>query len=271
MLKLAGLFVYPVKSCRGIALERAVLTSAGLQHDREWMVTSPEGRFLTQRDTPRLALVEPQIEADALTLTAPGMPALAVHAGTDGERRTVTVWRDQCPALDAGVVAAEWFSDFLGRPARLVRFDPQGRRPTDAAWSQGLDGESRFADGFPLLVLSRASLDDLNARLPVPLPIDRFRPNVLLDGGEPYIEDRLASLTHGRVQLRLVKPCTRCVITTTDQATAMVAGEEPLRTLRTYRWDARLRGVAFGQNAIVASGAGETLMLGMSFEATLRE
>lgn len=268
LLHLAGLYVYPVKSCRGIALDQARLTSAGLQHDREWMVVSPAGRFLTQRDTPRLALVEPKIRADVLTLDAPGMTTLVVPFDAAGEHCLVTVWRDQCPALDAGAAAADWFSDFLGRPARLVRFDPAGRRPTDAAWSQGLDGESRFADGFPLLVLSRASLDDLNARLPAPLPIDRFRPNLLLDGGDPYIEDRLASLTYGNVQIRLVKPCMRCVITTTDQLTATVAGEEPLRTLRTYRWDARLRGVAFGQNAIVAGGAGETLRLGLSFEAT---
>jgi uncharacterized protein len=266
VLTLAGLYVYPVKSCRGIAVAGARLTNAGLQHDREWMVVAPEGRFLTQRDTPRLALVVPTIERESLTLEAPGMTPLIVPFEARGELRVVTVWRDPCRAFDAGDSAARWFSDFLGRPSRLVRFDPAARRPTDPAWSQGLQGESRFADGFPLLVLSRASLDDLNARLPAPLPIDRFRPNLLLDGGEPYIEDRLAALTHGRVQLRLVKPCTRCAITTTDQATATVTGDEPLRTLRTYRWDKQLRGVTFGQNAIVASGAGETLTLGLSFE-----
>ncbi|HEX9206766.1 MAG TPA: MOSC N-terminal beta barrel domain-containing protein [Steroidobacteraceae bacterium] len=266
MTTLAGLYVYPVKSCRGIAVASALLTNAGLQHDREWMVVSPDGRFLTQRDTPRLALVVPTIEREALTLDAPGMVPLTVPLDADGERRVVTVWREQCRAIDAGASAATWFSDFLGRPSRLVRFDPAARRPTDAAWSQGLDAESRFADAFPLLVLSRASLDDLNARLPTPLPLDRFRPNLLLDVDEPYVEDRLGSLSHGRVQLRLVKPCTRCVITTTDQASATVGGDEPLRTLRTYRWDAALRGVTFGQNAIIASGAGERLMLGLSFE-----
>jgi len=270
-ITIAGLYIYPIKSCRGTALERALLTNAGLQHDREWMIVSPAGRFLTQRDTPRLALVVPRIGKDQLTLEAPGQPPLNVPLDAGGERRTVTVWRDHCAALDAGPAAAHWFSEFLGRPAHLVRFAPEGRRPTDAAWSQGLDGESRFADGFPLLVLSRASLDDLNARLPAPLPLDRFRPNLLLDGTEPYAEDRLASLTCGRVELRLVKPCTRCAITTTDQATATIAGDEPLRTLRTYRWDAQLHGVTFGQNAIVAGGAGDILEPGMSFDATWRD
>jgi uncharacterized protein YcbX len=266
-----GLFIYPVKSCRGTALERALLTNAGLQHDREWMVVSAAGRFLTQRDTPRLALVVPRIGDGELTFEAPGQAPLNIPLDAAGEPRTVTVWGDRCAALDAGPAAAHWFSEFLGRPAHLVRFAPEGRRPTDAAWSQGLAGESRFTDGFPLLVLSRASLDDLNARLPTPLPLDRFRPNLLLGGTEPYAEDRVVSLSCGRVELRLVKPCTRCAITTTDQATATVTGDEPLRTLRTYRWDAQLRGVTFGQNAIVAGGAGETLELGMTFGATWRE
>jgi uncharacterized protein YcbX len=269
-IALAGLYVYPIKSCRGTALGRALLTRAGLQHDREWMVVTPEGRFLTQRDTPRLALVVPSIGRDELTIEAPGQGPLQVPLDAHGAPRTVTVWRDRCPALDEGAAAARWFTDFLGHPARLVRFAPDGRRPTDAAWSQGLDGESRFADGFPLLVLSRASLDDLNARLPAPLPLDRFRPNLVLGGDEPYAEDRLAALSHGTVHLRIVKPCTRCAITTTDQATATVTGDEPLRTLRTYRWDAKLRGVTFGQNAIVVGGAGETLELGMTFVATSR-
>ena len=270
-IALAGLYVYPIKSCRGTALGRALLTNAGLQHDREWMVVSDNGRFLTQRDTPRLALVVPRLGTEQLTLEAPGQAPLEIPLDAGGDRRTVTVWRDQCAALDAGPAAAQWFSEFLGRPAHLVRFAPDGRRPTDAAWSQGLHGETRFTDGFPLLVLSRASLDDLNARLPAPLPLDRFRPNLLLDGSEPYVEDRLASLSCGRVELRLVKPCTRCAITTTDQATATVTGEEPLRTLRTYRWDAQLRGVTFGQNAIVAGGAGEMLEPGMPFAATWRQ
>jgi len=274
-IKVAGLYIYPVKSCRGTALERALLTNAGLQHDREWMVVTPAGRFLTQRDTPRLALVVPAITEGGLVLTAPGMPELTVPlagrlTGASSPPIEVTVFDDTCLARDEGDDAARWFSQFLGREARLVRFDPTRVRATDPAWSKGLPGESKFADGYPVLVLSRASLDDLNARLPAPLPINRFRPNLVLEGCEPYEEDRIGTLQGPGFELRLVKPCTRCSITTTDQATATVTGDEPLRTLRTYRWDKQLRGIVFGQNAIVAGGAGQTIAQGMSLNATAR-
>jgi uncharacterized protein YcbX len=149
-----------------------------------------------------------------------------------------------------------------------VRFDRSVRRPTDPAWSQGLAGETRFSDGFPLLVLSRASFDDLNARLPEPLPLDRFRPSLFIDQCAAYAEDAIGTLAHDSIRVRIVKPCIRCIITTTDQATGTPMGDEPLRTLKTYRWDAKLRGVAFAQNAIVEAGAGQVLKAGMTFEAT---
>jgi uncharacterized protein YcbX len=151
---------------------------------------------------------------------------------------------------------------------RLVRFDESRRRQTDPEWSEGLDGETRFTDGFPLLVLSRASFDDLNARLPHPLPLDRFRTSLLIDGCDAYAEDRMAALESGDIRIRIVKPCARCVITTTDQATAERDGEEPLRTLRTYRWDPELRGVVFAQNALVEAGAGLELSVGMKLAPT---
>ncbi len=151
----------------------------------------------------------------------------------------VTVWRDHVLAIDEGQAAADWFGEHLRRDVRLVRFDDARPRPTDPAWSQGLAGTSAFSDGYPVLVLSRASLDDLNARLPSPLPVDRFRPNVFLDGCAPYAEDAIRGLESEQMRLRIVKPCTRCIITTTDQATAVPQGDEPLRTLKTYRWDRR--------------------------------
>jgi hypothetical protein len=269
VISLAGLFVYPIKSCRGTALTQATLTPAGLEHDREWMVVTAEGRFLTQRELPRLALVVPRLDAQALSIAGPGMDELRVPLDDwSGARFEVAVWSDTCRALDAGDPAADWFSAFLGRPVRLVRFD--GQRRTDPKWSAGLDGETRFTDGFPLLVLSRASLDDLNARLPEPLPLDRFRTSLLLDGCEPYAEDRIDELAAGDVRIRLVKPCTRCVITATDQQTAEREGEEPLRTLRTYRWDRQLKGVTFAQNAIVVAGTPAALRVGMTLEATYR-
>jgi MOSC domain-containing protein len=253
VITIAALFVYPVKSCRGIAVLQARLTPRGLQYDREWMVVSPDGRFLTQREAPRLALVATALRDHHLELSAPGLPPLAVPLQRAGRAASieVTVWRDRVQAFDEGHEAASWLGQHLHRDVRLVRFDDARRRPTDPAWSQGLDGSSAFADGYPVLVLSRASLDDLNSRLPSPLPVDRFRPNVYLDGCAPYAEDAIRGLESEQMRLRIVKPCTRCVITTTDQATAVPQGEEPLRTLQTYRWDGVLRGVTFGQNAIV--------------------
>ncbi|MBK6453573.1 MAG: MOSC N-terminal beta barrel domain-containing protein [Proteobacteria bacterium] len=253
MITLASLFVYPVKSCRGIQLLQAQLTPRGLQYDREWMVVSHDGRFLTQREAPRLALVGTALHDDHLELTAPGLPTLAVPLQRPVRSASVevTVWRDHVLAVDEGQAAADWFGEHLRRDVRLVRFDDSRPRPTDPAWSQGLAGTSAFADGYPVLVLSRASLDDLNARLPSPLPVDRFRPNVFLDGCAPYAEDSIRGLESEQMRLQIVKPCTRCIITTTDQATAVLQGNEPLRTLKTYRWDGALHGVKFGQNAIV--------------------
>jgi uncharacterized protein YcbX len=270
VIKIAGLYVYPIKSCRGIALSRARVTPAGLQHDREWMVVNPEGRFLTQRELPKLAVVVPALDEGQLTLAAPGMASLTVSLREPPQpvQREVTVWGEKCLARDEGEAAAQWFTTVLGRPVRLVRFDRSRRRPTDPDWSEGLDGEALFSDGFPILVLSQASLDDLNSRLPSPLPVDRFRPNVLIEGCEPYGEDSIATLANDNVRLRLVKPCTRCSITTVDQATGAPTGDEPLKTLKTYRWNAQLRGVAFAQNAIVESGDGATLVVGSVLAAT---
>ena len=263
MIALASLHVYPVKSCRGTALEEARLTEAGLEHDREWMIVTPEGRFVTQRELPRLALVEARLAADGLVLSAAGHGLVSVpfdHAGGPVE---VMVWRDRCRAFDQGEAAAQWLSMFVGRPLRLVRFDPSRPRASEAAWTGGLAALNRFSDGFALLAISRASLADLNARLAVPLPMDRFRPNLVLDGLPAYGEDELQDLVAGGVRLRRVKACTRCRITTTNQATAEVEGEEPLRTLKTYRWNAALKGVAFGQNLIVVAGSGERMRAGM--------
>jgi uncharacterized protein YcbX len=268
VISIASLHVYPVKSCRGIALDRVRVTATGLEHDREWMVVTPEGRFLTQREYPRLALVVPSFPEDraSLRLEAPGLPPLDVpleSARNGGDPREVTVWRSKCLAWDEGDAAARWLTSVLNRDVRLVRFDPARRRPADG----GFDGSAMFSDGFPVLVLSQASLDELNSRLEKALPVNRFRPNVLLGGCEPYEEDRIATITAGAVRLRHVKACTRCVITTTDQARGEVDGDEPLRTLKTYRWDRALRGIAFAQNAVVEAGIGSDIAVGMAVQA----
>jgi uncharacterized protein YcbX len=268
MISVVSLHVYPVKSCRGIERSQAVVTDAGLEHDREWMVVTEDGRFLTQREEPRLALIETDVDDARLRLSAAGHDAVEVPLERGGEPREVVVWRHHCVAHDQGEESARWLSGFLGRPLRLVRFDPQHRRLSDREFTGATPGYSRFADAYAFLVLSLASLADLNARLPAPLPMNRFRPNVVIDGVEAYGEDAIRELHAGPLTLRLVKACTRCTIPTTDQATAERHPAEPLRTLRRYRWDERLRGVTFGQNAIVVEGAGARLRVGEELTAT---
>jgi uncharacterized protein len=257
---IAALYVYPVKSCAGIALDAAQLLPTGIANDREWMVTDPVGHFLTQRDAPRMALVRTALDATALTLRA-GDTSLELPTDHEGPLREVVVWRSRVPAFDAGEPVAQMLSAFLGRPARLVRFDRRHRRLSNPDWTGAQQAPNFFSDGFPVLVASLASLEDLNRRLAMPLPMDRFRPNVVLGGVGAWAEDALGDIGAGDVKLRIVKPCTRCVITTTDQARGERDGEEPMRTLKTFRHDAALRGVTFGQNAIVLQGG--TLRVGL--------
>ena len=266
MITLAALHVYPVKSCRGIELASAMLTDEGLAHDREWMIVDDTGRFLTQRVVPRMALIDTDLTSEALILRAPGAGAVSIALDHRGDSIDTLVWRDRCLGIDQGENAAAWISQFLGRHARLMRFHPEQVRRSDRAWTGDAIAQTRYADGFALLAISRASLADLNARLPVPLPMDRFRPNLVLDDLPPYGEDALQEFGAGEIRLRAVKPCTRCVVTTTDQATGTPMGQEPLRTLKTYRWDKRLRGVTFGQNVIVLSGRGAELRRGQQLQ-----
>jgi uncharacterized protein YcbX len=267
VVTLAALHVYPVKSCRGLAPAEARLTDAGLEHDREWLIVTPGGRFLTQREEPRLATVEVALGDGALTLSAAGAGSVAVPLEpAAGPRREVTVWDHRCEALDQGEDAAAWLGDLLGRPLRLVRFDPAHRRASSREWTGGVEAWTRFSDGFALLAISTASLEDLNARLSRPLPRDRFRANLWLDGLPAYGEDALRDLVAGGARLRRAKPCARCIVTTTDQARGARDGEEPIRTLEGYRWDAALRGVTFGQNLIVVGGHGEWLRVGMELQ-----
>jgi uncharacterized protein YcbX len=270
VITLAALFTYPVKSCRGTEHKSALLEEAGLAHDREWMFVTSDGRFLTQREEPSLARVDAVVQQGKLRLSADGAGDVCVPLDVAGSRGEVTIWRDRVSAFDQGDGPAAWISALLGRDARLVRIDPAARRRCDPAWTADAAAHSRFSDGYPLLVLSLASLDDLNSRLPASLPMDRFRPNLVLDGLPPYGEDEVHEFTVQGIRLRAVKPCIRCSITTTDQTAGVVAGDEPIRTLKTYRWDAALHGVKFGQNTIVIEGAGSRLEAGMSLTAHSR-
>jgi len=265
MAHISGLIIYPVKGCGGIALEVARLTPTGLAYDRHWMVVHPDGRFVTQREFARLALVGTKLDGSRLTLAAAGQEPLTIEPGRDGARMHVQVWGDRCIGIDEGDAAAAWFSRHLQQPVRLVRFDPAKPRPSDPDYARDLPAFSEFSDGFAILVISEASLADLNTRLATPLPMNRFRPNIVIAGVEAFDEDRMETLTADAIELRLVKSCTRCQVTTTDQVTAQVS-EEPLATLASFRMHAQLGGVAFGQNAVVANGAGHTLRVGQTLD-----
>lgn len=248
-LHIHSLHLYPLKSARVVDVATARVGPRGLLGDRDWMFITAAGRFVTQRSHPQLARLIATPTADGVTLTHPyagtlQLAAPAVLSPNTPETRRVTVWKRDIEAIDAGEVAADFASRVLDEPARIV-----------AA------GSDNFPDGYPLLVCTLASLADLNRRLPEALPMSRFRPNVVLEGAAPWEEDRLRVLRIGGVHLRLVKPCTRCVMTSIDQLSGR-KGTSPLPVLQEFRYDENLRGVTFGQNARVVRGAGEWLNVG---------
>ncbi|MDO9071981.1 MAG: MOSC N-terminal beta barrel domain-containing protein [Rubrivivax sp.] len=265
-----ALFVHPVKSCAGVALPQSLLVETGLDLDRAWMVVDEHGEMLTQRELPRLALVQPALRTSEVVLRAPGMLALHLLQDTVEGATRVRVWDDVVKAYDMGPLAAQWFSDFLGTKLRLVRFDPDETRLSEPRWAGDVQAENAFSDGYPLLVANGASLADLNARLAArgnaPVTVQRFRPNLVLDGLPAYDEDHLHEIDiatgEGTVTLRLVKPCVRCSIPNVDPASAET-GSEPGATLAGYRADPRMKGgITFGMNAVVVQGFGHTLRVG---------
>jgi uncharacterized protein YcbX len=276
---LSELVLYPIKSCAGLSVAQATVDVAGLSalgvHDREWMLVDDDGQFLTQREFPRMASVAPHVDGQCLRVEAPGMAPLVLDLAHDAaaRRRAVRVWDDTLDAADCGDAAAAWFSQALGASCRLVRFAPGVVRATSTTWTGGVPAETRFADGYPLLLVGAASLADLNARLAVAgrdlLPMNRFRPNLVVDGIEAFEEDYTASFTAGDLVLRPVKPCARCPIPAIDQALG-VPGPDPLDILQTYRANARMDGaVCFGMNCIVTAGAGSVLRVGQQLDAAL--
>ena len=269
-MHLSALNLYPVKSCRGFSVTAAELDDFGFVGDRRFMVVSAEdGKFLTQRTHPRMALIETALSKTALTLSSAGQDPVTIPLNASAGLRTVTVWKSTTSADDCGDEPAEWLSDFLGLPLRLVRMGGTYQRPIVKATAQPGDVVS-FADGYPLLVISEATLADLNDRLIAkqeePLPMNRFRPNLVVTGCAPYGEDAWTHVRIGDVVLRNAGLCARCPITTTNQETA-VRGKEPLKTLATYRRDpADPTDVLFGVNLIHETKRG-TLRVGAAVEA----
>lgn len=247
-VRLSRIWVYPVKSCAGIPVPEWDLDARGLRFDRSFMVVDAvSGEFLTQRELPELALITPRFAGDDLIVAAPGgtvpVPLRDDHAPT----RRVRVWEHTGPAADCGDAPAQLLSDHLGYRVRLVAVPQRHLRTAEETFA-GPDVPLGFSDGFPLLLIGAASLDALNARLAHPLPMNRFRPNLVVEGAAAFAEDSWSRIEIGGVPIDIVKPCARCTITTVDQATGRRDGAEPLRELGRFRRGER--GVLFGQNAV---------------------
>lgn len=263
MARVASLHIYPVKSCRGIDVQDALITPTGLQWDRRWMMVKPDHEFITQRSHPRLATITVSVGKGRLVLAAGGHAPLVVDTDHGGARLRVRIWKDECEAIDAGSAAAAWLGQVLGDELRLVRIDENAPRHANPAWVGPTPQPVNFTDGYPVLMISNESLAELNGRLPEPIPMARFRPNVVIEGVAAYAEDEMALFRMGPVVLRGVKHCTRCSVTTTDQMSgAPDPHQQPLRALGKYRHDYRLKGVTFGQNCTLHAGIGERLAVG---------
>ena len=251
-ISLSSIHIYPVKALGGISLDQSAVTQRGLRYDRRFMVLGQHHEFLTQREHPKMATVWVEIENGEVVFSAPDVESISFSA-TPQElpTRTVQVWSSHVNAHTVTAEADQWLSDYLGIDARLVYMPDSAERQINLAYAQKGEIVS-FADGYPLLIASIASLDDLNARIVanggVALPMNRFRPNLVISGCAPYAEDTLGEIVIGDAVFRAVKPCIRCQVTTTDQAAGVVRGPEPLQTLATYRDSAN--GVMFGMNLI---------------------
>ncbi|XP_041027364.1 mitochondrial amidoxime reducing component 2-like [Juglans microcarpa x Juglans regia] len=284
--RVSSIFIYPVKSCRGISLLRAPITATGFRWDRQWVVVNAKGRACTQRVEPKLALVVVELPSEAfiegweptqssyMVLKAPGMNMLKVSLSKPQETADgVSVWEWSGSALDEGDEASQWFSDFLGKPYRLVRFNTASEtRPVEPEYAPG--HKVLFSDMYPYLLLSQGSMDALNELLNNPIPVNRFRPNILVDGCEPFAEDLWTEIRINNFTFQGVKLCSRCKVPTINQETG-IAGPEVSETLKAFRSDTVLRPtkkqkgkVYFGQNLIwkdsltVAEGKGKVLEVG---------
>lgn len=270
--------IYPIKSLKGISLQSSVVERRGLRHDRRWMLVTPDGMFFTQRDFPHMALVEVAIGGDGLDVASPRAGRMQVPFEPDkGERKKVEVWGAICDGLIYNGPVSEWFSDAIGTDCRLAYMPDASERHVNPRFDKGQDIVS-FADGYPLMAISEASLADLNKRIadsyrdeepPAPLPMNRFRPNLVIADSKPYAEDDWQRIGIAEAVFRSTKPCERCVMTTVDQSKGSFAGKEPLKTLATYRQAKNLmpdrldalgltpNAVLFGQNLIAETHGAE--------------
>jgi uncharacterized protein len=294
------LMIYPVKSCRGISMNESIVLDEGLEHDRHWMIVDAHGTFLTQRECPEMARIVPtlnqgvngRIELSLSLANHQGQldedsTELRIAPASETGLRDVVVWKFEGQAIDCGHQAAKFLSDFLGRPARLVRFSDSEIRVCNKAWTGELNGRTQFSDGYPILILGQASVEDLATRMNLSnLVIERFRPNIVISGLPAYEEDFVhtlkllpaqhpnsesldgaAKLASEVIALRLVKPCPRCPVPKVDPWTGQVAQFDPAAELASYRYHELAEGAVLGMNALVSIGQGQKLARGQRFSA----
>ena len=261
-ITISSLIYYPIKACRGFEVESANVERMGFQDDRRMMVVTPQGDQVTQREHSKLAWVLPTLNDGALTLSAPNFDSIQLNIQKTGVTQPVNIWENKgVTAIDQGDESAQWFSDWLGESVRLVHIADGIQRRLNPKYAVNANDHTGFADGYPILIISEESLQDLNTRLETPVPMNRFRPNLVVKGCEPYAEDTWNKIKIGDVELAIVKPCDRCVVTTIDKET-LVQSKEPLKTLAVYR--KHPLGAIFGQNIIPLNEG--RLQLGMNVE-----
>lgn len=254
MLSVTGLFIYPIKSLRGISLNKSEVTSRGLLYDRSWMLIDNNNNFLSQREFANMALLEPEIGESEMNIHNRQRPQYSLSVPLQpeiNETLMVTVWGDRCRAAHVSAEADEWFSTALGMSCRLVYMPETTNRRVDGRYATNKENTA-FSDGYPFMMIGDASLEDLNSRLSDELPMNRFRPNIVFGGGAPYQEDEMKSFSISGLGFSGVKLCARCNVTTIDQETA-VAAKEPLKTLASYR--RKNNKIYFGQN-LLCDGTG---------------
>jgi hypothetical protein len=257
MPTISDLFVYPVKSCAGVRMKEVSIVPTGFAFDRNWMVVDADGNFVTQREHPMLALVKPALNG-GVTLTAPDMEPLHVAPNGGGEPVAITLFGETCAAMSTTAEADAWFSKYLGGAFRLVKCDPATLRKGGVQYPQRDDAPTSFVDNYGVLVISQASHAALNQKLPQAVPMNRFRPNIVVAGIDEHEEDYFTNARSGDVALRFVNPCYRCSLTSIDQQSA-TPGLDVLPTLSTYRYDEAVKGVKFGAYAAISGGVGAQL------------
>jgi uncharacterized protein YcbX len=263
-MHLSELNIYPVKSLKGISLESAVVEDRGLQYDRRWLLVDRHGRFFTQREVPRMAIVKIEVGPSGMTASANGSGAIGVpHEPATGDIADVTIWNDTVAGEYYPQEIHKWFTDAIGIECRLVRMPETTNRTVSQDHAVRETDIVSFADAYPFLLIGEASLADLNSRLDEPVPMNRFRPNFVVSGPDAFDEDTWKRIRIGSAEFHVVKPCARCVLTTVDQVRGEKTGKEPLKTLSEYR--NRDGKVLFGQN-LIADNAGGTVRVGDEVE-----